>query len=439
MASVSSGTVYLLSQDSQNTLTESDEPTDTSLCASGTVGRLQPGPGVTPLSQTQPDNHPTDHTRPLKEYSGHAQSNSRANSVENGLPTAESTEKEPDGNLQRRAFGFKSWAWEVVNAVLLFIMIIATVITLRLHDGQPVPDWPFSITINAMVSTYALVFKSNVALILTSCIGQFQWSWYQSRHLLGDVALFQDAGRSPWGALVWLCRLHLRQPIVALAALVTILGITIDPFFQQLAQPSSCHAYSGALQKPSLPRTNYLDISVVSSQLNSSIAAGFYQPPNLSALGCSTGNCTFDTEYSTLAFCSKCEDVSDQSQIELDCLNQFIETNDRSQYNLSHCNQSVGMDVDVNQRLSTSWKLRANNQPIRDLRSALWNTNLTLGVDYSILRAKSFGFQRPWTGCEDVQKNNTWECRGYGAAKCSIQPCVRTYTANIESSQLHES
>ncbi|KAF7523254.1 hypothetical protein G7054_g11816 [Neopestalotiopsis clavispora] len=386
--------------------------------------------------------------------------NVHANSVEDNLPLAKSTKKKPPTTSQRRALDFRSWAWEAVNAVLLFIMIIATVITLRLHDGQPVPDWPFSITINAMVSTYALVFKGNVALILTSCIGQLQWSWYRSRHVLGDIALFQDAGRSPYGALIWLCKLHLRQPIVSLAALVTILGIAIDPFFQQLAQSASCHTFSANVQKPTIHRTNYFDVSAISSKLNASISSGFYQPPNLSGLGCSTGNCTFDTEYSTLGFCSKCEDISDQIQIEVDCTDDGGENKIWSQDDYRNCtlhedcplnsckittqagpsfsatyrNVSAVQNRDPAQRLTTSSEWRTNS----DVEYMLWNKGLSLGRDYGMIRAKSSDFVPPTTGCESLQADNTWDCRGYGAAKCFIQPCVRTYTASIDSGQLHE-
>lgn len=465
MARVPSTTISLLSNDSQNTLLESDEPADTSLYASSTVRNSKFGPGVNKLSKMQPDDYPTDDTGSLKELSEKAWFTVRANSIDDGFPTAEPTEKQPARIRQRRALDFKSWAWEVVNAVLLFVMIIATVITLRMHDEQPVPDWPFSITINAMVSTYALVFKGNVALILTSCIGQLQWSWYRSRHVLGDVALFQDAGRSPYGALTWLLKRHLHQPIVALAALVTILGVAIDPFFQQLAQSASCHSFSEATQKPAMPRTNYFNTAVTPSRFNSSVAAGFYQPPNLSGLDCSTGNCTFDAEYSTLAFCSKCEDISDQIKIDIDCPNnnaafnrQWSEDDFRDctlsgRCLLNNCSITTRVDRSFSatylnssqltlnfsqQRLTTNSEWRTNGQPLGDVQSMLWNPALSLGVNYGIIQARSTGFVPTAIDCENGQKNNTWECRGYGAAKCSIQPCVRTYTASIDSNQLHE-
>lgn len=63
----------------------------------------------------------------------------------------------------RRSLELRYWIWEAINAVLLVAMIVAVAVTLRIHDGQPAPQWPLSITINALVSIYAFVFKANMA------------------------------------------------------------------------------------------------------------------------------------------------------------------------------------------------------------------------------------------------------------------------------------
>lgn len=41
-------------------------------------------------------------------------------------------------------------------------------------------------------------------------------------------------------------------------------------------------------------------------------------------------------------------------------------------------------------------------------------------------------------GCDSSHANDTWACRGYGAASCTLRPCVRTYSANIEACHLSE-
>lgn len=99
------------------------------------------------------------------------------------------------------------------------------------HRDQPIPQWPFKISINAMLAIYTLVFKSAIAYVVTSCVGQLQWSWFSSgSRPLSDAILFDDAGRSPWGLLAILWAHRLRQPLTILAAIIMISGLAIDPF-----------------------------------------------------------------------------------------------------------------------------------------------------------------------------------------------------------------
>jgi hypothetical protein len=42
-------------------------------------------------------------------------------------------------------------------------------------------------------------------------------------------------------------------------------------------------------------------------------------------------------------------------------------------------------------------------------------------------------------GCDDVSsKNESWRCRGHGAASCSVWPCRKTYSANVMFGVLEE-
>ena len=41
-------------------------------------------------------------------------------------------------------------------------------------------------------------------------------------------------------------------------------------------------------------------------------------------------------------------------------------------------------------------------------------------------------------GCHNAATNDTWRCRQYGAAACSLYPRVRTYTAKMEAGVFHE-
>ena len=45
---------------------------------------------------------------------------------------------------------------------------------------------------------------------------------------------------------------------------------------------------------------------------------------------------------------------------------------------------------------------------------------------------------RQWLESQDSSRdchnvNNMWSCKGYGAARCNLRPCVRTYSADISA------
>lgn len=41
-------------------------------------------------------------------------------------------------------------------------------------------------------------------------------------------------------------------------------------------------------------------------------------------------------------------------------------------------------------------------------------------------------------GCDDSATNDTWRCRGYGAAECLLKPCVRTYSCSVQAGRVNE-
>lgn len=66
-----------------------------------------------------------------------------------------------------------------------------------------------------------------------------------------------------------------------------------------------------------------------------------------------------------------------------------------------------------------------------------------LGVIYgmsedSIYHHEPTNPQQNLTGCDDASSNNTWYCRGYGAATCLIQPCLKTYSAGVQAGRLND-
>lgn len=219
----------------------------------------------------------------------------------------------------------------MVACALVLAVPLIMVATMFPHRNQPIPQWPFRISINALLSIYALVFKSAIAYVVTSCVGQLQWSWFSSgSRPLSDVILYDGAARGPWGLLALLWSHRLQQPLSILAAVIMISGIAIDPFVQQIIRPFDCSVPFDR-HVATLPRTNRLDTYFNSGDLeqtsggqtlSSTLIAALYSPGNEAPYACLTGNCTFPDAYSTLGICSVCEDRSADIVVELTRLSE---------------------------------------------------------------------------------------------------------------------
>jgi hypothetical protein len=60
------------------------------------------------------------------------------------------------------------WWPKLLCILAICLALLAIVLTLSLHQNKPLPQWPFSISINALLSTYIVVSKSSMLLVLGS-------------------------------------------------------------------------------------------------------------------------------------------------------------------------------------------------------------------------------------------------------------------------------
>ena len=58
------------------------------------------------------------------------------------------------------------WWMEITACVLVLLAILAIILTLALHQNQPLPDWPFGISVNSLVSVFVVILKGGMLLIL---------------------------------------------------------------------------------------------------------------------------------------------------------------------------------------------------------------------------------------------------------------------------------
>jgi hypothetical protein len=60
----------------------------------------------------------------------------------------------------------KPWWMEIIACAFVLLALVAIVLTLAIHQNQPLPDWPFGISVNSVVSVFVVILKGGMLLIL---------------------------------------------------------------------------------------------------------------------------------------------------------------------------------------------------------------------------------------------------------------------------------
>ncbi|KAI0490398.1 hypothetical protein F4859DRAFT_7077 [Xylaria cf. heliscus] len=128
------------------------------------------------------------------------------------------------------------WLFEIGALLISAATLGGIIVTLTLHADRPLPQWPFGITINALVSTLSTISKSALLMALGAAIGQRKWiRLSRGENPLSDLKVYDEASRGPWGSLSLLKSIGLRD-MSSLGAVITILSLAIDPFLQQITK-----------------------------------------------------------------------------------------------------------------------------------------------------------------------------------------------------------
>jgi hypothetical protein len=86
------------------------------------------------------------------------------------------------------------------------VFLVAIIVVLYEYDGKPMPDWPYGITLNALVSVLSTAMKASMVFIVCEGLSQLKWSWFSNGNKLSDLALLDAASRGPAGAFIALLR-----------------------------------------------------------------------------------------------------------------------------------------------------------------------------------------------------------------------------------------
>lgn len=369
---------------------------------------------------------------------------------------------------------WSNWKWEIANSAISVIALAATIGTLLPHQNQPLPQWPFHISINALLSIYSVVLKGSATFVIQSCISQHQWLWMRHKRPLADVVRYDSAGRGVWGSSQWLVFRSLQQPLTALGALIAVLMVAVDPFFQALLQYMDCQQSLG--EKATVARSNYFESTAnfshshrvefgdlgewsryylffepSKSVQSSLIAAGLSHASSVQPY-CPTGNCTFEN-FSTVGYCSTCEDISRQLKF-----NNEQKSNDgrRASYSCTSI-LSTGSNITFNsddEHPSVFKGLFHGSTGTDLLRDEYSDTQISIPTEFEFIVGKNFWSAGVWsevgrdpvtgdhvTNCSNINNydpENEWYCRGYGAARCTMFPCIREYEVAVTAGVVSE-
>lgn len=168
---------------------------------------------------------------------------------------------------------------------------------------------------------------------------------------------------------------------------------------------------------------------------------------------CQTGNCTFPDAYATIGVCSSCHDAASDVVIDYTC--SETDSSDESQHPESaiDCGGSIftvesTFTADESIRLSTTMtdEMEQGHPGARSVATAgsLLETirsggHLLVGFLFGRTPTGRFDWTTPEKpACGSNQKERPWACQGYGAATCSLTPCIQVYNASISAGVLKE-
>ncbi|KAK8022815.1 hypothetical protein PG993_013582 [Apiospora rasikravindrae] len=128
---------------------------------------------------------------------------------------------------------WSQWWVEILNCLLMIATLCAMIGVLYPNNRKPLPDLPYQVSINTIVSILSTALKASTALVLAEGISHLKWDWFQVYRLLNNLDIFDKASRGPLGCLQLLVALAQRgrQFAPILAAALTILTLALDPFY----------------------------------------------------------------------------------------------------------------------------------------------------------------------------------------------------------------
>ncbi|KIW26377.1 uncharacterized protein PV07_09477 [Cladophialophora immunda] len=326
---------------------------------------------------------------------------------------------------------FREWWQEIIALHVCLLALCAIVLVLYPNQDKPLPKIPFKISINTLLSILSSVIKAAITFVLASGLGQSKWSWLSSDQPLMHLAKYDAASRGALGSLTLLKTTSFRHLLASLGAVIMILVLAVDPVTQDIIHFVDCStSVQGAVA--TIPRTNYFDWGPLQTPLiplsdsvpvgiQSAINSGFFAPGVEVDFTCSTGNCSFPTEYSTLGYCSKCQDISDQIKVVDDNAHGSILSSLPS-------GLTVNFTSGDNVTLSKMWTFED---------SSGYHIQTLVG-SYPLAGLEYTGDPLSSPACQNASEKAKASCGGRLAVSCTMYQCVQSFNAVISAGRLSE-
>ncbi|KAI1132457.1 hypothetical protein F5Y10DRAFT_208431 [Nemania abortiva] len=323
---------------------------------------------------------------------------------------------------RRRGRNIQMWWLEIVLCFTMIGALFAIVGTLFPHQNQPTPQLPSWTSVNSLVAIEIVIMKLVIATIASQGLGQLKWRWYyKNSRPLSDLAVFDSASRGIFGAikLVWLLRG--RGLLASMGALVLIISTIIDPFGQEIIRFYQCSILEPSA-RATINTTNFISaglgplstfVSSVSLPMQVEIQKAIFDSTNQAQMkfDCLSGNCTFTDTYKTMGFCNRCSDISDR--VKIITLNTTA-----TNYTLPQMNLTLGSGIQTGS-FSMGSGTDGDIDKLAFYSIAAWSKNGSKNT------------------CDSATPDS-WACKGFGAAVCTIKPCVQSKRAVISLNRLYE-
>ncbi|KAI1111154.1 hypothetical protein F5Y14DRAFT_426411 [Nemania sp. NC0429] len=224
----------------------------------------------------------------------------------------------------RKSLSFSTsalWAPEIIAVTVALGAVGAIIGVLAKFNGRALPEWPYYITLNALIAVLAAVTTAAMNISLQNSMSQLKWIRFkESRTRLSEIEAFDEASRGIWGAIKLLFTLR-GGWLGSFGAIVSVIVLFLGPFAQQIvtyqtreveslenASVSRALNYTGALPGRTSP-TGFVPILPLKSAVYNGLFAENGRPNAALAFECQSGNCTWDP-YDTLGVCAECVDLT---------------------------------------------------------------------------------------------------------------------------------